>query len=192
MLFGSNGAGLKYSFDPAWLNLPASVALSIGIGLLIGASNAYLIVRLKINAFIVTLASYIWVRGLVVVLSGGRSVYGLPSEIRWVSIASVLGVPMLVWVTLSAFVAFSFVLAKTPFGRHVLMVGGNAVAAFRAGIRVDRLVTVTFLLSGALAGFAGWLLAACCSKSSRPSSSGASASRAAAGACRAWWPACCC
>lgn len=159
VLFGSNGAGLKFSFDPAWLNLPASVALSIGIGLLIGASNAYLAVRLKINAFIVTLASYIWVRGLVVVLSGGRSVYGLPPEIRWVSIASVLGVPMLVWVTLSAFVVFSFVLAKTPFGRHVLMVGGNAVAAFRAGIRVDRLVTMTFLLSGALAGFAGWLLA---------------------------------
>lgn len=159
VIFGSNGAGLKMSLHPAWLNLPASLGLSIGIGLLIGACNAFLIVRLRINAFIVTLASYIWVRGLVVVLSGGRSVYGLPDEIRWVAIAQIGGVPVLVWVTLAAFVVFSFILAKTPFGRHVIMVGGNAVAAFRAGIRVDRLVSITFLLAGALAGFAGWLLA---------------------------------
>ncbi len=159
VLFGSNGAGLKLSLHPVWLNLPASVALSILIGVLIGASNAYLIVRLKINAFIVTLASFIWVRGLVVVLSGGRSVYGLPDEIRWVSITSVLGVPMLVWTTLLAFIVFAFILAKTPFGRHLVMLGGNPIAAFRAGIRVDRLIAITFLLSGGLAGFAGWLLA---------------------------------
>lgn len=159
VLFGSNGAGLKLSLHPVWLNLPASVALSILIGVVIGASNAYLIVRLKINAFIVTLASFIWVRGLVVVLSGGRSVYGLPDEIRWVSITSILGVPALVWTTLLAFVVFAFILAKTPFGRHLIMVGGNPVAAFRAGIRVDRLVATTFLISGGLAGLAGWLLA---------------------------------
>ena len=159
VLFGSNGAGLKLSLHPVWLNLPASVALSVAIGCLIGASNAYLIVKLKINAFIVTLASFIWVRGLVVVLSGGRSVYGLPDEIRWVSIASVLGVPMLAWTTLATFTVFAFVLAKTPFGRHLVMVGGNAVAAFRAGIQVDRLIVTTFLISGGLAGFAGWLLA---------------------------------
>ncbi len=148
VIFGSNGAGLKFSFHPEWLNLPASLALSILIGLLIGISNAYLVVRLKINAFIVTLASYIWVRGLVVVLSGGRSVYGLPEEIRWVAIAQFLGVPMLVWVTLCAFLVFSFILAKTPFGRHIIMIGGNATAVFRAGIRVDRLVSITFMLAG--------------------------------------------
>ena len=159
VIFGSNGAGLKLSLHPSWLNLPASLGLSVLIGLLIGASNAFLVVRLRINAFIVTLASYIWVRGLVVVLSGGRSVYGLPDEIRWVAIAHILGVPVLVWVTLFAFLVFSFILAKTPFGRHVVMVGGNAVAAFRAGIRVDRVVSITFLLAGALAGVAGWLLA---------------------------------
>ena len=159
VIFGSNGAGLKFSFHPEWLNLPVSVLISIAIGLAIGAFNAFLVVRLKINAFIVTLASYIWVRGLVVVLSGGRSVYGLPAEIRWVAIAQILGVPVLAWITLLAFAVFAFILAKTPFGRHVIMVGGNATAAFRAGIEVNRVVTLTFLLAGALAGFAGWLLA---------------------------------
>src|SRR4051812_11549623 len=93
VLFGTNGAGLQFSFNPSWLNLPVSLLISIAVGAVIGASNAWLIVGLKINSFIVTLASFIWVRGLVVALSGGRSVYGLPAEIRGVAIASVGGVP---------------------------------------------------------------------------------------------------
>jgi methionine-S-sulfoxide reductase len=44
-------------------------------------------------------------------------------------------------------------------GRHVTMIGGNAVATFRAGIKVDGLVLITFMLAGAIAGVAGWLLA---------------------------------
>jgi ribose transport system permease protein len=57
------------------------------------------------------------------------------------------------------YVVFAFILVKTPFGRHLIMIGGNAVATFRAGIRVDRVVAAAFVLSGILAGFAGWLLA---------------------------------
>ena len=48
----------------------------------IGLLNGVLVVRFEINAFIVTLASYIWGRGLVVAMSGGRSVYGLPDALR--------------------------------------------------------------------------------------------------------------
>ena len=57
------------------------------------------------------------------------------------------------------FVVFAFVLTKTPFGRHLILIGGNPIATYRAGIRVDRDVAITFILSGAIAGFAGWLLA---------------------------------
>ena len=56
--------------------------IALAIGIAVGASNAFLVVQFGINAFIVTLASYIWVRGLVVALSGGRSVYGLPDSMR--------------------------------------------------------------------------------------------------------------
>ena len=69
--------------------------IALAIGAVIGASNAFLVVRLGINAFIVTLASYIWVRGLVVALSGGRSVYGLPNSMRLVAVAHVSDIPVL-------------------------------------------------------------------------------------------------
>ena len=49
---------------------------------MIGAINGLLVVRLKMNAFIVTLASYIWVRGLVVAISGGRSAQDLAPALR--------------------------------------------------------------------------------------------------------------
>jgi len=112
-----------------------------------------------LTAFIVTLASFIWVRGLVVAISGGRSAQSLDPGIRVIGIESVFGIPLLAWTAMACFAAFSFILAKTPFGRHVLMVGGNQTATFRAGIKVDRILMISFVLAGCLAGVAGWLLA---------------------------------
>src|SRR5690606_34112764 len=63
------------------------------------------------------------------------------------------------WVLILAYAAFAFMLNKTPFGRHLIMIGGNQTATYRAGIRVARATFIAFVLSGALAGLAGWLLA---------------------------------
>ncbi|MCB1372164.1 MAG: ABC transporter permease, partial [Rhodobacteraceae bacterium] len=159
LTFGTGGAGGGLELDPAWLAFPVSLAMALGVGAAVGALNGLLVVRFEINAFIVTLASYIWGRGLVVALSGGRSVYGLPDALRAVAVQRLLGVPLLAWVLIAVYLVFSFLLAKTPFGRHLFMIGGNAVASNRAGIRVARNVILAFLLSGMLAGLAGWLLA---------------------------------
>ncbi|HMQ91878.1 MAG TPA: ABC transporter permease [Amaricoccus sp.] len=159
LTFGTGGAGGGLELHPAWLAFPVSLAMALGIGAAVGALNGLLVVRFEINAFIVTLASYIWGRGLVVALSGGRSVYGLPDALRGVAVQRLLGVPLLAWVLIVVYLAFAFLLAKTPFGRHLFMIGGNAVASNRAGIRVARNVILAFLLSGMLAGLAGWLLA---------------------------------
>ena len=62
-------------------------------------------------------------------------------------------------IAIACFIGFSFIMRKTPFGRHITMIGGNPVATFRAGIKTDRLVLISFILAGAVAGVAGWLLA---------------------------------
>ena len=133
--------------------------MALGIGALIGALNGILVVRFEINAFIVTLASYIWGRGLVVAMSGGRSVYGLPDALRTMAVTRLFGIPLLAVSLILVYIFFSVMLAKTPFGRHLYMIGGNAIASTRAGILVPRNVMLTFVLSGLLAGLAGWLLA---------------------------------
>ena len=56
------------------------------------------------NAFIVTLASYIWVRGLVLAISGGRSAQDLAPAIRWFGIQRLLGLPLTAWIAIACFV----------------------------------------------------------------------------------------
>lgn len=159
ILFCSAGIGMGIVLEPAWLMVPVSALIAVLVGGAIGATNGYLVVKVKMNAFIVTLAAYIWVRGMVVAVSGGRSAQDMAPAIRWLGVQRFVGVPLTAWIAIACFVIFSFIMARTPFGRHLLMIGGNQAAAFRAGIKVDRILIVTFILAGAIAGLAGWLLA---------------------------------
>jgi ribose transport system permease protein len=158
ILFCASGIGINVQLTPDWLAVPVSLAVALAVGGLIGAFNGFLIVKVKMNAFIVTLASYIWVRGLVVAISGGRSAQDLAPAIRYFAIQRLGGIPLTAWMAILCFVVFSFVMAKTRFGRHLLLIGGNEAAAFRAGIKVDRILVIAFILAGAIAALSGWLL----------------------------------
>ncbi|WP_181702667.1 ABC transporter permease [Chthonobacter albigriseus] len=158
ILFCSAGIGIGVQLQPEWLAVPVSLLVAITVGGLVGLLNGFLIVRMKMNAFIITLASFIWVRGLVVAVSGGRSAQDLAPAIRWFGIQRVLGLPLTAWIAVSCFIVFSVLMAKTPYGRHLKMIGGNETATYRAGIRVARNLVIAFVLAGAIAGLAGWLL----------------------------------
>ncbi|MGP2491209.1 ABC transporter permease [Mesorhizobium sp. PUT5] len=159
MLFATHGIGMGITFTPEWLILPISLLLAMAVGVAIGLLNGFFVVKLGISAFIVTLASFIWVRGLVVAISGGRSAQNLAPSIRFIGTESLFGMPLLAWIAIAFFVVFSLIMAKTPFGRYVTLVGGNQVATFRAGINSKKIMWLSFVLAGLLAGVAGWLLA---------------------------------
>jgi ribose transport system permease protein len=159
ILFCSHGIGIGWTLTPAWLALPISLLIAVAVGAAIGALNGLLVVRLKMDAFIVTLASYIWVRGMVVALSGGRSAQDLAPSIRFIGIDTFLYIPLIAWIAIAGFAIFTFIMMKTPFGRYITMIGGNRAATFRAGIPVNKLIWISFILAGGIAGLAGWLLA---------------------------------
>jgi ribose transport system permease protein len=142
------------------LNTWVTLVTVLGFGGLVGLFNAVLVVRFRINAFIVTLATYIAVRGLGLILTGGRSMYGLPDDFRAAGSADLLGLPLLIWILVVTYLIFGAVLKRTQFGRWVTLVGGNPTAPFRAGIDVDGVLYRVFILSGVVAAFAGFLLAA--------------------------------
>ena len=159
ILFATNGIGMGISFEPSWLMLPASLLLAILVGIIIGIINGFFVIRLGMAAFIVTLASFIWVRGLVVAISGGRSAQSLAPSIRVAGVEDVFGISLLAWISIACFVVFSVLMAKTPYGRYITLVGGNKDATYRAGINSDKILWSSFVVAGALAGIAGWLLA---------------------------------
>lgn len=128
------------------------------VGGTVGALNGFLIVKVKMNAFIVTLAC-IWVRGIVLAVSGGRSAQDLAPAIRWFGIQRLLGLPLTAWIARSPLRGVLVDHGRDPLGRHLIIIGGNENAAFRAGIKVDRILLTAFILAGAIAALAGWLLA---------------------------------
>lgn len=154
-LVATGGEGLGLDIEPL-LTLP----LVLIVGAAIGFGNGWLVSKLNISAFIVTLAAFIGIRGLGLLVTGGRSVYGLPESFRWVANTDLFGLPLLAVVLIITFVLAHLLLTRTTFGRYVYLIGGNPVAPFRAGIPVKRLLIWVFVLSGLLAALAGWLLAA--------------------------------
>jgi simple sugar transport system permease protein len=146
--FNGLGTGL-----PGWTAIP----LCLLIGALIGLFNGLVILKVRINAFILTLGMLIALRGLQVGVSGGNSIFELPSSFTYLGRASWLGVPASVWVCGLLFAIGIVLLSWYRHGRALYAIGGNADAARAAGIRTDRLLLIVFILASTLAALAGIL-----------------------------------
>lgn len=135
------------------------MVVSLAAGAVIGFINGAIIAKLKINALITTLAMMEIVRGLAFLASKGQAI-GVANEAFYVLGTEMLfGLPIPVWITAACFVVFGVMLNKTAYGRNTLAIGGNPEAVRLAGVAVDRTRIVIFLIQGAIAAFAGVILA---------------------------------
>lgn len=143
------------------LHVSTTTALiaALGVGVAVGLVNGFMVVSLKINSFIATLAMFISLRGFGLALTEGRSIFELPETFASIAHTNYFGIPLLVIILVSIYMLFQFVLGSTRFGRIIYLIGGSETAPFRAGIQVKKALYQVFILSGILAGFAGWLLA---------------------------------
>jgi ribose/xylose/arabinose/galactoside ABC-type transport system permease subunit len=148
----AHGSGLE-------LSPIIAVPISVFIGLAIGWLNGFLITRMKMNNFIVTLAMLIVLRGLIFVWTEGLTVSQLPDSYRALGRARLGDIPVNIIVLILAF-ALAFLFTRyTRFGRDLYAVGGNRDAALASGIDPQRRIRQAYLLSGLMAAFAGWMLA---------------------------------
>jgi len=132
-----------------------SVALALGLGLLVGLVNGLLVTRVNINPLIATLGMAQVVRGLGLVYSTGGTYSVDNSFIDRLGSGSLGEVPVSFLVMALLGVALAVVLARSGFGRSVYAVGGNVEASYLAGIRVDRVRILTYMISGGCAALAG-------------------------------------
>jgi simple sugar transport system permease protein len=140
------------------LNAYLAIFILLLVGMLVGAINGFLVARVKLNAFMVTLAMLILLRGVTVGLSNGRTLFDLPAPLVYLGSASWLGIPASVWIAGFLFLVVGLFLRYHSFGRAIYAVGGNPEAARASGIRVERLVWIVYVVGGALAALAGLLL----------------------------------
>jgi ribose transport system permease protein len=145
------------------LGVLAGVAAGVATGLAIGALNGWLIAGVGLNPFIATLGTMVVVRGAALLMTDGQPISGdngLPALFIAYGRASWLRLPLLTWTPIAIFAALWWMLHQTAHGKRLFATGGNAEAAFLAGIPVRRVRASAYAMSGLMAGIAGVMLAA--------------------------------
>src|SRR5690348_7697379 len=94
LIVSKDGQGLGTNWNPF-----VGIAIVLLIGLIIGAFNGFLVIKLGFNAFIFTLAMLILLSGIQVGIVSGRTIYHLPPAFIYLGSEYILGVPVSVWVT---------------------------------------------------------------------------------------------
>lgn len=141
-------------------NIPLAILTALAVGLVVGLINGLLIVALNLPSFLVTLGmqmvlvgTSMWITNTTAIpignttftfIFGGGSIGKLPLLLLWVLITGAVGY---------------IVLNRTPYGKKVLAVGGNATSARYSGINVKKIVVYVFVYSSLMAALGGMLYA---------------------------------
>ena len=152
IMFVAAAVGGKLALSGA--PLPVVLAVMLGLGGLYGALNALCITRLAIMAFIVTLATRYFGRGLGLRITETRAM-NLPESFYELGAARIIGVPLPVLVFTAVVLVAHLILTRTPFGRQIYAVGGDAEAARKAGIPTRAILFSVYVIGGLCAAMAG-------------------------------------
>ncbi len=144
------GGIVATNFGGLLLPLLAAVA----VGTVAGAINGLLVTVGRVPAIIVTLGMLYALRGVILLITGGEWVSGIPGETRLLGIGAVFGVSVPMIILLVLFGVLALVSRDSIWGRNVYAVGGNRPAARLIGLPVDWTRFSTFVLVGACVGLA--------------------------------------
>jgi ribose/xylose/arabinose/galactoside ABC-type transport system permease subunit len=158
---GCFGAVLVALLMKTGMPWPVAMLLGLMYGAAAGALNAFLINGLNFMGFIATIAMSSVYNGFALVLTNNQNV-AISNQAFWrVGSYALFGVfPMAFVILIGLIAVYGFILAKTRFGRCILLCGGNRMAARLAGVSPKKVTTILYMNCGALATLAGSVLAA--------------------------------
>lgn len=156
-LVGSLAALLSVNFGAPW---PIVLIGAIGAGAVVGVVNGWFTTRLGMPSFVATLAMLGIARGVALLITQGKPIYGLPDTIAWLGQGELWIVPVPIVLAALILAALHFALSRTRFGLNVYAVGGNPEAARLSGVDVPGIKMAVLVLSAVLASVGGLILAA--------------------------------
>ncbi|WP_213781303.1 D-allose ABC transporter permease [Caballeronia sp. dw_276] len=151
-LSGMVMAKLMMAGMPVWL---AVLIGGVGTGALLGAINGALVNLTQLHPFIITLGTAAIYRGVTLIVSDSRSVFGFDRSFTDVVAGRIFGVPVPIIIAVVVAGFLLFLTKFTKLGRNIYALGGNAQAAFYSGISVKLHTMVVFIIAGTCAGIAG-------------------------------------
>jgi ribose transport system permease protein len=138
--------------------MPVAISAAVAAGVVVGVLNGLIIAVFGINPLIATLATVSITGGLAFTVSDGLTV--TLNDLSDAPLGENLwGMPRYVWTMFALAVVVFVVLRYTVFGRMLYSVGGNREATRLAGVRINVITVIVYVISGALSSFAGVLLA---------------------------------
>lgn len=137
--------------------LPACL-LALALAAVCGAFNGLLITKVKVNAFITTIATMQIFRGISYILSRGKTITIGNPDMRWIGRGMTVGVPNALLILILFVAAFYFISRYTVFGRRLYIIGGNPQGAYLSGINVNKAVLLVYVVNGVMAGVSGLIL----------------------------------
>lgn len=145
-----------YFLRTAGMDTYPALLLALACAVLIGAVNGFLVARMGISSFIVTLGMQFVLVGVRQWITAGNS-YRASNVLKRFAQGGVLGISNLILISAVLLIVIGFVMQKTAFGRKMQFTGSNIVTSDYSGIPTKRYTFLAFLLSGAIAGAVGIL-----------------------------------
>jgi len=145
----------KYGMN--WL---VAIGLTVIIGGLIGLFNGFVVAKIKVPAFVVTMAAKTYLYGVALVVSSGAMLAILkPKPFIAIGTGRLLGLPNPIYIMIVLVLASQFLLKRTSFGRRVMAVGANETAAKLSGVNPDNIRMAAYTISGMTSAVGGVVLA---------------------------------
>jgi ribose transport system permease protein len=146
------GGGLEAGSGAMLLACLGAVAACAAVG----GFSGLMITRFQVPPFIATLAMMQVASGLAFKVSHGGSIYLIPTRFTWLGLgADLWSIPNAVLLMIGVYLLAHVVMTYTRLGRYLYAVGGNRQAARLSGLRVNRVLLVAYIASGAMAGLGG-------------------------------------
>lgn len=139
-------AAVAGKFALAGMPFPLALAAMLPIALAFGSVNAFFVTRLRVPAFVVTLALLFIGRGIGLRITETRAM-NLPEAFLQLGAARFGGVPLPAWLFVGVLVIAHLALTRTPFGRQIYAVGHDTEAARKAGVRVWLILAAVYPIS---------------------------------------------
>jgi ribose transport system permease protein len=140
--------------------LLGTILAGLLMGSLLGWFNGWAITRFNVPPFVATLAMLTMARGFTMLWTKGFPINNLGESFDFIGTGWFLGVPLPVWTSFLVVLGAVFITTKTPLGRYIYAIGGNENAARLSGIDINRVKTIVYALSGALAALGGLMVTA--------------------------------
>lgn len=162
----NEGLTLKMLGVTVYFNIPTIVIIAILCGAFIGLINGWIITKFNVAPFIATLGMMYMARGFAMLRSNGATfsnITGKPglgnTGIEFFG-RNIGAIPVGAIILLIIAVIAGIILKKTPFGWHILAIGGNQRAAKLSGVKVNKVKIIVYVFSGACAAIVGIITAA--------------------------------